>query len=256
MKLKEFDWALVTGASSGIGRELAVELAKRGINIVAVGRDKDRLEKTVDQCRTFKVETKACLLDLSVQENVEKLIEVAKDVNIDLLINNAGVGLYGEFARLNYEEIERMINLNIKALTRLSHFFARKMAENRRGGIINVASIAGHLPIPYFNVYAATKAYVYSFSISLWAELKKYNIHVMCVSPGPTETMFFERAFKGQVFRKFSALMKPSEVAAGALKAFEKNKVIYVPGVKNKFITHFAAKLFPHKSIAKLLTIG
>ncbi|AEH50337.1 SDR family NAD(P)-dependent oxidoreductase [Pseudothermotoga thermarum] len=254
MKLSSFKWALVTGASSGIGKEFAIELAKRGINIVAVARNREKLQETINQCNQLGVQTIEYLADLSCPENVKKMVEDLSDLKIDLLVNNAGFGLYGEFIKLELDELEKMIELNIKALTALCHFFAKKMVEKQKGGIINVASIAGHLSVPYFNVYSATKAYVYNLSISLWAELRKYKVHVMCVSPGPTDTMFFERAFKGQNFQKFRKMMKPNEVVVKALKAFEKNKVVYIPGITNKFVANFIAKLLPHKLMAKFLT--
>ncbi len=256
MKLKDFNWALVTGASSGIGREFAIELAKRGINVVLVGRNKERLEETAYRCRQLSVETITYPIDLSNMQDVKKLIQDLDHLKIDLLVNNAGIGLYGEFTKLNLEEIEKMIELNVKALTSLSHCFARKMIQAKHGGIINIASTAAHLPIPYFNVYAATKSYVYSLSISLWAELRKYNVHVLCVSPGPTETLFFERSFKNQEFHRFGKLMNPNLVAVGALKAFEKDKAFYVPHIKNKLITQFVARLVPHRVIARLLAFS
>ncbi len=253
MNLNNFKWALVTGASSGIGREFAIELSKRGLNIIAVGRNGQSLEEVADKVKQFSdVEFLIYRADLSKQENVRTLIMDLSKYQIDLLINNAGFGLYGEFIKLELAEIEGMIELNVKTLTTLSHVFANQMVSKGLGGIINIASVAGHIPLPYFNVYAATKAYVYNFSLALWAELRKYNVHVLCVSPGPTETRFFERAFKRQDLRKFGGRMQPDEVVAGALKAFEKGAAVYIPGLKNKIITFVGKKLFPDRFIAKV----
>lgn len=252
--LKDFKWALVTGGSSGIGREFVLELCRRGLNVIAVGRDTKRLEELVRQVKDVSGSTVLTYaVDLSLSERVKTFIQDVSKYEVDLLINNAGFGLYGEFIQLEQEEIEKMIEVNVKALTLLSHTFAKKMVERRLGGIINVASVAGHIPLPYFNAYAATKAYVYNFSIALWAELRKYNVHVMCVSPGPTETRFFERAFKGQNIRAFGNLMKPEQVVAGAIGAFEKKKAIYIPGFKNKLVSFVGKKLLSDKTIAKFM---
>lgn len=252
--LKDFKWALVTGGSSGIGKEFVLEICRRGLNVITVGRDRKRLEELVQEAKGISSSVVLThTIDLSSPENVKALIRDVSEYEIDLLINNAGFGLYGEFIQLEPEEIEKMIEVNVKALTLLSHTFAKKMVGRKRGGIINVASIAGHIPLPYFNAYAATKAYVYNFSIALWAELRKYNVHVMCVSPGPTETRFFERAFKEQNVRTFGNLMKPKQVVLGALEAFEKNKPIYIPGFKNKLVSFVGKKLLSDKTIAKFM---
>lgn len=254
MVLKDFKWALITGASSGIGREFAIELSKNALNIIAVGRDLHKLEEVANKVReSSNVEFVIYPADLSKKEDVDSLIRDLSKYQVDLLINNAGFGLYGEFTELALDEIEKMIELNIKTLTILSHVFAKKMIERRSGGIINISSVAGHIPLPYFSAYAATKAYVYNFSLALWAELKKYNVHVMCVSPGPTETRFFERAFRQQNIQRFGNRMKPSEVAIGALRAFEKGLIVYTPGLKNKFIVFIGKKLMPDRFIARVL---
>jgi hypothetical protein len=251
MSLTDFKWALITGASSGIGKEFAVQLSKKGLNIIAIGRNEERLIQTVETVKkSSNVEIISYTADLSQQENVKSLVVDLSKYQVDLLINNAGFGLYGEFTKLELSEIEKMIEVNIKALTSLSHIFSKEMIARKFGGIINIASVAGHIPLPYFSAYAATKAYVYNFSLGLWAELRKYNVHVLCVSPGPTETRFFERAFKNQSLQKFGSRMKPDEVVAGTLKAFEKGSVVYTPGMKNKFITFIGKKLLPDRFIA------
>ncbi|MGB9789245.1 SDR family NAD(P)-dependent oxidoreductase [Thermotoga caldifontis] len=254
MGLENFKWAVVTGGSSGIGREFVLELSKRGLNVITTGRDEKRLRELEKEVKEkFSVEIVTHVVDLSVPQNVEKFVQDVSKFEIDLLVNNAGFGLYGEFVKLELEEIVSMIEVNVKALTTLSHHFARKMVERRRGGIINVSSIAGYIPLPYFNAYAATKAYVYNLSLALWAELKKYGVHVLCVSPGPTKTRFFERAFKSQDLRTFGNLMDPKRVVTGALEAFEKRKPVYVPAFKNKLISVVTKKLLPDRLIARFM---
>lgn len=252
--MKDFKWAIVTGASSGIGREFALELSKRGLNVIAVGRNEESLKQLAKEVEaSSKVQISTHVVDLSNPSNVRKFIEDVSNFEVDLLVNNAGFGLFGEFISLDVTEIEQMIEVNVKALTLLSHHFAKQMVQRRRGGIINVASIAGHIPLPYFNAYSATKAYVYNLSLALWAELRRYNVHVLCVSPGPTRTRFFERAFKGQSVRTFGRLMDPKQVVLGAIEAFEKKKPLYVPGFKNKALIFVTRKLLPDRLIARFM---
>jgi len=122
--------------------------------------------------------------------DIDVVIDNTSRFDIDLLVNNAGVGLYGDFVDKEYEEYENMMKLNINALTRLSHHYARLMTTKGNGGIINIASVAGFIPMPHFSVYSATKAYVYNFSMGLWAELRPHGVHVLCVAPGSTQTQF------------------------------------------------------------------
>jgi short-subunit dehydrogenase len=252
MNLKDFNWAIVTGGSSGIGREFVLELSRRGLNVIATGKNEERLKQLADEVKEeFKTEIHTFVVDLSSPRDVERFIKGVSSFEIDLLVNNAGFGLYGEFVKLDLKEIEDMIEVNVKALTTLSHHFAKQMVQRRRGGIINVSSIAGYMPVAYFNAYSATKAYVYNLSLALWAELRKYNVHVLCVSPGPTRTRFFERAFKDQNVRTFGKLMDPRQVAIGAIEAFEKKRPIYVPAFKNKLISFVAKKLLPDKLLAR-----
>jgi len=252
VNLKDFKWAIVTGGSSGIGREFVLELSRRKLNVIATGRDEKRLKQLADEVKEkFKTQVHTFVVDLSSPQKVKRFIEEVSSFEIDLLVNNAGFGLYGEFVKLDSEEIENMIEVNVKALTVLSHHFAKQMVQRRRGGIINVSSIAGYMPLAYFNAYSATKAYVYYLSLALWAELKKYNVHVLCVAPGPTRTRFFERAFKDQSFRTFGKLMDPKQVAFGAIEAFEKRKPIYIPAFKNRLISFAAKKLLPDRLLAR-----
>ncbi|AJC73824.1 short-chain dehydrogenase [Pseudothermotoga hypogea DSM 11164 = NBRC 106472] len=252
MNLKDFKWAIVTGGSSGIGREFVLELSRKGLNVIATGRNEERLKQLADEVKEeFKTEIHTFVVDLSSPQEVERFIDEVSNFEIDLLVNNAGFGLYGEFVKLDLKEMESMIEVNVKALTVLSHHFAKQMVQRRRGGIINVSSIAGYMPLAYFNAYGATKAYVYNLSLALWAELRKYNVHVLCVAPGPTRTRFFERAFKDQSFRTFGKLMDPKQVALGAIEAFEKKKPVYVPAFKNKLISFTAKKLLPDRLLAR-----
>ncbi len=251
MIFQRYRWALVTGASAGIGREFALQLASKGMDLVLVARNEERLSQVANIIQTqYKRSVVIHSADLSNFDSVKELYEKIYNFRVDILVNNAGFGMYGDFLELEVDKLMNMIELNIKTLTFLSHKFGNQMKERRQGGIINIASTAAYLPIPHFNVYAATKSYVYSLSMSLWAELKEHNVHVMCVSPGPTETMFFDRA---GMKRNSMRMMSSQKVVEGALKAFEKGKPVYVPGVGNKLIYSVVRRIFPDKFIAELL---
>ncbi|WP_372589485.1 SDR family oxidoreductase [Fervidobacterium pennivorans subsp. shakshaketiis] len=243
-----YRWALVTGASSGIGREFAFQLAKRGLNLILIGRNLTALTEVADEIHKIS-NSSVVILQADLTKDLDMILDNTSRFNIDLLVNNAGFGLYGDFFSNSLDDYVQMIELNISSLTKLTHYYGSEMAKRECGGIINVASVAGFFPIPHLAVYGATKAYVYNLSMSLWAELKSKNVHVLCVAPGPTETKFFERA-KMETNGK---LMKPELVVAGALRAFEKGKPLYIPGFGNKMTYYFVRKFFGDKFIAEFL---
>lgn len=183
--------ALVTGASSGIGREIARILASQGTNLVICARRRTELEElSVELNKKHGTESQIIISDLSTEEGVNQLIEEAGEV--DILVNNAGFGTIGKHTEVDVDRQLQMIDLNIRGLTQLSHAYAKKMKRGNR--ILNVASIAGFIPIPSMAVYAATKAYVLSFSRSLHAELKKDGISVTALCPGYVPSGFQEVA--------------------------------------------------------------
>ncbi|MBP7303638.1 MAG: SDR family oxidoreductase [Thermotogaceae bacterium] len=246
--LKNYKWAMVTGASSGIGRQFAIQLAKKGLNIVLVARNTEALTEVANTIHKIS-NSSVVILSADLTNDIDVVIDNTSRFDIDLLVNNAGVGLYGDFVDKEYEEYENMMKLNINALTRLSHHYARLMTTKGNGGIINIASVAGFIPMPHFSVYSATKAYVYNFSMGLWAELRPHGVHVLCVAPGSTQTQFFERAnmSTGQ------HLMEPEKVVDDALKAFEKEKPLYIPGFGNKLVYQFVRRFFSDKFVASVL---
>jgi short-subunit dehydrogenase len=243
-----YRWALVTGASSGIGREFAFQLAKRGLNLVLIGRNLTALAEVADEIHKIS-NSSVVILQADLTKDLDMVLDNTSRFNIDLLVNNAGFGLYGDFFSNSLDDYIQMIELNISALTKLTRYYGAEMAKRESGGIINVASVAGFFPIPHLAVYGATKAYVYNLSMSLWAELQVKNVHVLCVTPGPTETKFFERA-KMETKGK---LMTPEQVVAGTLKAFESGKPLYIPGFGNKMTYYFVRKFFGDKFIAEFL---
>jgi len=248
--LSNYRWALVTGGSSGIGREFALQLAQKNINLILVGRNSVALSSVADEIhRISDVSAVIIQADLTKESEFDTLVDSTSRFNVDLLVNNAGFGLYGDFIDNPVQDYVQMIELNVTALTKLAHHFGQKMASRKNGGIINIASVAGFFPIPHLAVYGATKSYVYNISLSLWAELKEKNVHVLCVTPGPTETKFFERARMDPG----KSVIKPSEVVSGALRAYEKGSPIYVPGFGNKLTYYFVRKVFGDRFIAKML---
>lgn len=242
-------WAFVTGASSGIGEHFAYGLARRGVNLILLGQDPDRLKEVAKSVTEHGVQAVAFCCNLT--KELHQAVQVFEDFEVDLLVNNAGAGIHGEFLLTPPPRHRDIIELNATALTELAFHAGRQMVARKRGGIINVGSLAGFFPLPYFAVYAATKAYVYSLSLALWAEWRKHNVHVLCVAPGPTESRFFERARGGKKRGKhILPVMQPGTVAEGALRAYERGKVLYIPGWWNQLLPLFVRRLFPDWMVA------
>ncbi|NSW75911.1 MAG: SDR family oxidoreductase [Candidatus Atribacteria bacterium] len=249
-KLEPGQWAFVTGASSGIGECFAYELAKKGVNLILLGRDPQALERVtmgVEQESKVRFETLHC--DLT--RELDRAVSILQEFDVDLLVNNAGIGVYGEFLAADFSRYREMIGLNIVALTELSFHAGKRMIEKGQGGIINIGSLAGFFPLSNFAVYAATKAYVYSLSLALWAEWRKHNVHVLYVAPGSTETKFFERSRNGARRPKGSpGVMKPEDVVREAILAYERNRIICIPGWRNRLLPFFGRRFFPDWMVA------
>lgn len=227
MNLTPKTTALITGASSGIGKEMALECARRGIKTVLIARRKDRLEALAREISsTLNVEAIILPCDLLEKGATTHIFEQLKlkNIEIDILINNAGFGYKGSFLDNSLESYRDMTLLNMTVLTELTWLFSKGMKERRFGGILNVASMAGFGPIPLFAVYAATKSYVISFSEALWHEMKAYNIHVSALCPGPVETEFFEVAKMDPTKMSLRTIQKADEVAKIAIDSLLANK--------------------------------
>lgn len=188
---------LITGASSGIGEVFARKLAARGRNVLLVARSEDKLITLCNELgRSNSIRAQYVALDLSRPDAAEQLFAETekRGLTIDLLVNNAGFGSMGDFSKLELARELNMIDLNIKSLVELTYKFLAPMRERRQGAIINVASTAGFQAVPFMATYAATKAFVLSFSEALWEENRPHGIKVMALCPGVTETNFFEAA--------------------------------------------------------------
>lgn len=252
-------YALITGASSGIGLEFAKVFAKNKINIVIVARNLEKLNELANEIEsTYNIKVEAIDLDLSESENIFILYEKICELGIEItyLINNAGFGLNGEFTDLNLRKQQEMIRLNIESLTTLTWLFAKLMKKRKNGYILNVASVAGFFPGPFMSVYYATKAYVVSFSLALSHELKPYNIVVNSLCPGPTASNFAENAGMGNALLfKLMPLPSSKDVAEYGYNQLKNRNIISVHGIHNKlnvFISRFITRKLMLNIIAKI----
>src|SRR6266404_2749150 len=242
---------LITGASSGIGEAFARKLAARGHNLLLVARSEDKLITLCNELgRARSIRAQYVAIDLTEPEAPERLFEETKtrDLQIDVLINNAGFGSMGDFAKLDLAHELKMIDLNVRALVELTHRFLAPMRERKGGAIINVASTAGFQPVPFMGTYAATKAFVLSFSEALWEENRPYGIGVMALCPGVTETNFFEASRMQRPPARIS--QTPEEVVETALRAVKRGKSSVISGWTNFFMIE-TERLVPRSLILR-----
>jgi short-subunit dehydrogenase len=227
--------ALVTGASSGIGAEFARQLAGRGYDLVLVARRKDRLDAVAEEVSAANgVQTEVIEADLSKKAGVASVVERLNQGDITVLVNNAGFGTAGEFARLPIGREMEEIDLNIGALTKLSHGALAPMIEKKHGTIINVGSTGSFQPVPNMASYAATKAYVLSFSEALHEEARPHGVTVTCLCPGVVMTEFQQVAKVDAEKIPSMGVLTPDKVVAAALKGAARGKAIVVPGGMNQ----------------------
>ncbi|HET7603812.1 MAG TPA: SDR family oxidoreductase [Gemmatimonadales bacterium] len=244
---------LITGASSGIGRELARFFARDGFALVLVSRSAKRLAPVVSELREAHEATVTTIpADLGKPEDIERLFSTltASDVRVDVLVNNAGFGGAGRFSETSLDQELAMIALNVDAVVTLTKRLLPAMLENRRGRILNVASTAAFQPGPFQAVYFATKAFVLSFSEAIAEELRDTGVTVTTLCPGPTETGFAARAgFRSSPM--MGARMDARSVAEVAYTATLRGERIVVPGVVNKMHAQ-AVRLTPRRLLARL----
>jgi uncharacterized protein len=229
---------LITGASAGIGWEFARQLAPVAKTMILVGRRKDRLEALGSELNAINPELDLRLksLDLSDKAELRRLCDWLDEsrLAVDLLVNNAGVGDHGQFTGSEWERVDGMLQVNVYALTYLTFRIAPAMTKAGRGAILNVSSVAGLLPLPNSAVYAATKAYVNSFSEAIRAELRLSNISVTTLCPGPVDTEFLSRATRGTDRQSHSApdvfVVSVQDVVRQALAAVTKDRARVIPG--------------------------
>lgn len=238
--------ALITGASSGIGRDIAKYLASKNIALVLVARRKERLEELKKE---LKVQVKILCYDLTKKENVFKLFEKLKKEKIDIVINNAGFGLFGDFLETDLDRELEMIDLNVISYHILTKLFLKKLEEDSGGYLLNVCSSAGFLAGPNLATYYATKNYILKLTLAVYEELrhKKSNVSISALCPGPVNTEFNEVGHGCFTIKGISS----EYVAKYAIKKMFQKKLIIVPTIKMK-ITLFFSRFISWKTILKI----
>ena len=246
-------YSLITGASSGIGECFARSLAARGRNLVLVARRKEKLESLAAELRAgHGIVAEPISSDLAEAGAAGRLAETLRQrqLKIDLLVNNAGFGARGRFWELPLERQSEMIRLNVLALAELTHLLLPEMVAEGRGAIINVSSTSSFQPIPYTATYAATKAFVTSFSEGLREELRRFGITVLTLCPGGTQTDFFRASGYGRP-KLPGGIQPPEEVVAAALEALDGRGGLVVPRLLNR-LGVFVQRFLPRSLVLKV----
>jgi len=242
--------ALVTGASSGIGKAYAEELASKGCHVILTARSKEKLDILAEKLvSTYKIQAFPIMSDLSQSYSVEQLVSQIKDLglNVDILINNAGFSTFGPFEKISYQREYEEITVNITSLVTLTHHLLPYMQQQKEGIIVNVASIAAFQPTPYGAVYSASKAFVLSFSEALWAENRMLGVKVLALCPGPTQTDFFNVA---GIEHLPGGAKTPQEVVKAAFRGIEKDKCYITIGFRN-YLMYNVGRLLTRRFVAK-----
>jgi short-subunit dehydrogenase len=251
--VRDQGYALITGASSGIGECFARALAARGRNLVLAARSEDKLEKLAVETRSMHgVLAEVIPVDLSESGAGARLADEIgrRGLQIDLLVNNAAFGAKGDFWTLPLGLQMQMLRLNVDAVVELTYRLLRSMAERRGGGVINVSSTAGFQPVPYTSSYAATKAFITSFSMALREELREYGVRVVTLCPGGTRTNFFVAGNYGTRSLP-GGLQPPEEVVAAALRALDRGGGLVVPRTLNQ-LSVFVQRFLPRALVARI----
>ena len=245
---------LITGASAGIGEAFARECAARGDRLILVARRADRLEALAAELKSaHQTESIVIPIDLGTIDGARQLFTETekRGLIVDLLINNAGFGKYGTFEKQPLDTYDQMVQLNITSLVDLSYLYVAGMRARKHGGILNVASVAGFPPTPYFSVYGASKAFVLSFSQALAVEVHADNVKVSVLCPGATVSEFQAVAGSEIVKDGASGYQTSAEVAREGLQGYEAGKVIVVTGLQNK-VAAAALNFIPRSLVRRI----
>ena len=253
-----FDFArktsLVTGASSGLGLEFARQLAGRGSNLVLVARSADRLAALADEIQAeYGITVTALPADLSVADEVSRVATFTSSTQIDVLVNNAGFGTYGNFADLDGQHEHTEMMLNTVATVDLAHAVLPGMLARRTGGIITVASSIAFQPSPWQAVYGATKAFALAFSEAIWAETRGSGVRVLALCPGPVATGFIaslgdRRATSSSMYRRTA---DPVAIVRAALRGFDNDAMTIIPGLRTRFLAE-GHRFFPRATMVRM----
>jgi short-subunit dehydrogenase len=244
------EWALVTGAYSGIGLELSKLLAHDGYSVVLVARNAERLRNVAAELKQLGAPQTYCVaIDLAAANGADELVRRLKEQNIkvDVLINNAGFDVYGLFVETSYEQEQQMMLLNMIALTRLTKLLLPRMVHRKRGHVLNLGSIGSLMPCPLNAVYAATKSYVLSFSEALAGELRGTGVTITTLCPGATRTEFHQRAAMERIRLLRFGWGRADKVALAGYRAMKRGQLMVVPGFFNKF-TMFMSNFIPRRA--------
>ncbi|HMU48114.1 MAG TPA: SDR family NAD(P)-dependent oxidoreductase [Chitinophagaceae bacterium] len=232
LKSKYGDWAIVTGASSGIGLELATQLADAGFNLIINGRNEGKLLDAEHFLTRRNIQVRSVVADLSESEGIEKIILAANGLKTGLLINNAGYGTSGLFVDSSLHSEINMLRVNCEAVLSLTHYFSQRFKQQKRGGIIFLSSLVAFQGVPYAANYAATKAYIQSFAEALAIELKPYAVDILVAAPGPVESGFGRRANM-----KMNNSISPDKIGVPVLSALGKQSNV-IPGLLSKILVY------------------
>jgi uncharacterized protein len=247
-------YTLITGASRGIGEAMARYCAEKNFNLILVARSKDKLSELAYKLNEkHGVDVKYYVADLTEPGVCQNIFDWCKesDLHIDMLINNVGIGLYGKFEEWPLKDQLDLIHLNQIVTITMTHLFLPMLKEQEKSYVLNVASTACFQPIPYMSVYAATQAFIQSFSLALREELKSKKIRVSCLCPGPTATDFFDRAgLETLPVNSNEIKMSSREVAEVAIEGLLDSVAEIIPGTSNTIGAYFS-KLFPNKMVLK-----
>jgi len=244
-------WALVTGASSGIGAALARELASRGANLILTARRRERLDLLAAELSQKGTQTRIVIADLNDPAAPQQIYDATEGAGlaVEILINNAGLGLYGAFCAGDAEQEISQVRVNCEAVVRLSRLFVPRMVERRRGWVLVVASTASYQPIPYLTTYAATKVFDRFFAEGLAAEVAGYGVNVTALCPGPTESEFFDVA-GASTFKR--AVQPTADVARLAISALTRGKRTIIPNAAGS-IGALAVRFLPGGMVTGML---
>lgn len=248
---------LITGATAGIGYELAKLFAIDGYNLILIARNKEKLTKVKKKLEIYNINVDILSVDLTVDSSCEKVFSFVdeKNLTVDILINNAGIGTFGEFTSITIEKELALIDTNIRALTELTKHFLYKMVGNEGGTIMNVASTAAFCAGPKMAAYYASKAYVLNLTEALNEEVKDKGVRVSCLCPGAVNTEFQNKAGIKKSDNAKKNIMSAKKVAEIAYRDLEKGKIIIIPGFKNKVlvvINKFLPRSISRKIILKM----
>ena len=244
--------ALITGAAGGLGEAFAEELAERGTHLVLVGRSENKLQALASRLQQqWQIMATVLTADLAAASEVDQLISKLKSngIEVDLLINNAGFGVFQRFLETPLERQLEEIDVNVRAVVSLTHALAPGMVARKKGGVINLSSSAGFQPVPGANIYAASKSFVLLFSEALAQELVTTGVHVMAVCPGPIATGFFADK-KPDLAR--NQMDDPKEIVAEVFRGFDRGKRVLVPGKLSVRLKALTPRLFPRALVAQI----